>query len=174
VFQSLLLYASIAVIRMGVDGAAQWQLIGLVLLALAATGIGLAISAFAKSPVEALMLVPLFLIPQIVFSGFSPPAKDMSQPVLWVSQIMPSFAAERISDVSLLLDQKITGDLITQYRTPYWNTNKWYHAQTGQDLLNGTIYAEKRPLLVAYLSLVLWTLFSFAASFWLLARRERE
>jgi ABC-type multidrug transport system permease subunit len=174
VFQSLLLYASIAVIRMGVDGAAQWQLIGLVLLALAATGIGLAISAFAKSPVEALMLVPLFLIPQIVFSGFSPPAKDMSQPVLWVSQIMPSFAAERISDVSLLLDQKITGHLITQYRTPYWNTNKWYEEQTGKTLLNGTIYSETRPLFVAYLSLVSWTLVAFVAAFWLLARRERE
>ena len=174
VFQSLLLYVSIAVTRMGIEGAAQWQLIGLVLLAFAATGIGLTISAFAKSPVEAVMLVPLFLIPQIVFSGFSPPVKDMSQPVLWVSQIMPSFASERISDVSLLLDQKITGDLITKYRTPYWNTNKWYQAQTGQDLLNGIIYTEKRPLFVAYLSLVSWALVAFVASFWLLARRERE
>ncbi|MBV9876255.1 MAG: FHA domain-containing protein [Verrucomicrobia bacterium] len=173
VIQSLLLYACIAIIRLGIHGTAQWQLIGLILLAFAATGIGLTISAFATSPVQAAMLVPLFLIPQIVFSGFSPPAKDMSLPVLWLSQIMPSFASERISDTSLLLDQKITGNLITEYRTPYWNTNKWYHAQTGQDLLNGTIYAEKRPVFVAYLSLVLWTLFSFAASFWLLARRER-
>jgi len=174
VFQLLLLYASIAVIRMGIQGAVQWQLIGLVLLAFASTGIGLTISAFAKSPVEAVMLVPLFLIPQIVFSGFSPPTKDMSQPVLWVSQIMPSFAAERVSDVSLLFDQKITGDLITKYRTPYWNTNTWYRAQTGQDLLNGIIYTENRPLFVAYLSLLSWTLVAFVASFWLLARRERE
>ena len=174
VIQSLLLYVTIAALRMGIAGMAQWQLIGLVLLAFAATGIGLTISAFARSAVQAVMLVPLFLIPQIVFSGFSPPAKDMSQPVLRISQIMPSFASERISDVSLLLDQKITGGLITKYRTPFWNTNEWYRAQTGQDLLNGTIYTDIRPLFVGYFSLVSWTLVAFGASFWLLARRERD
>jgi ABC transport system ATP-binding/permease protein len=174
VMQSLLLYASIAVIRVGTHGAVQWQLIGLVLLAFASTGIGLTISAFARSAVQAAMLVPLFLIPQIVFSGFSPPANHMSQPVLWVSQIMPSFASERISDVSLLLNQKITGDLITDYRTPYLNINSWYESRTRESLLNGKVYTESRPLWVAYLSLISWTVAAFAVSFWLLARRERE
>jgi ABC-type multidrug transport system ATPase subunit len=174
VIQSLLLYATIAVIRLGVHGAVQWQVIGLILLAFASTGIGLTVSAFAKSVVQAVMLVPLFLIPQIVFSGFSPPAHDMSQPVLWVSQIMPSFASERIADVSFLLDQKITGDLISEYHTPYWNINHWYQSRTGESLKNGSIYAEKRPLWVAYLSLISWTLAAFGASFWLLTRKERE
>jgi ABC transport system ATP-binding/permease protein len=174
VIQSLLLYASIAVIRMGIHGAVQWQLIGLILLAFASTGIGLTISAFARSVVQAVMLVPLFLIPQIVFSGFSPPTNHMSQPVLWVSQIMPSFASERISDESFLLDQKITGDLIADYRTPYLNINSWYESRTEKNLLNGTVYTERRPLWVAYLSLISWTLAAFVASFWLLARRERE
>ncbi len=174
VIQSLLLYASIAVIRMGIHGAVQWQVIGLILLAFAATGIGLTISAFARSAVQAVMLVPLFLIPQIVFSGFSPPVNHMSQPVLWVSQIMPSFASERISDVSFLLDQKITGDLIADYRTPYLNINSWYESRTEKNLLNGTVYTERRPLWAAYLSLISWTLAAFVTSFWLLARRERE
>ena len=174
VIQSLLLYASIAIIRLGIHGAVQWQIIGLILLAFASTGIGLAISAFARSVVQAVMLVPLFLIPQIVFSGFSPPAYDMSPPVLWVSQIMPSFASERIADVSFLLDQKITGDLMSDYRTPYWNINSWYRSWTGERLKNGAIYTERRPLWVAYLSLTLWTLGAFAASNWLLTRKERE
>jgi ABC-type transport system involved in multi-copper enzyme maturation permease subunit len=98
----------------------------------------------------------------------------MSQPVLWVSQIMPSFASERIADVSFLLDQKITGDLISEYHTPYWNIYDWYQSRTGQSLKNGTIYTETRPLWVAYLSLISWTLAAFAVSFWLLARKERE
>ncbi len=174
VFQSLLLYAWIAILRLGVHGAVQWQLIGLILLAFASTGIGLTVSAFARSVVQAVMLVPLFLIPQIVFSGFSPPAHDMSQPVLWVSQIMPSFASERIADVSFLLDQKITGDLISEYHTPYWNIYDWHQSRTGQSLKNGMIYTETRPLWVAYLSLISWTLAAFAVSFWLLARKERE
>jgi ABC transport system ATP-binding/permease protein len=174
VFQSLLLYAWIALLRLGFHGAVQWQLIGLILLALASTGIGLTISAFARSAVQAIMLVPLFLIPQIVFSGFSPPAKDMSQPVLWVSQIMPSFASERISDVSFLLAQKITGDLIDSYRIPYWNINKWYRSTSGTNLRSGTIYTQERPIWVGYLSLISWTVAAFAASFCLLTRKERE
>lgn len=174
VIQSLLLYASIAIIRLGIHGAIHWQVIGLILLSFASTGIGLAISAFARSVVQAVMLVPLFLIPQIVFSGFSPPAYEMSSPVLWVSQIMPSFASERIADVSFLLDQKITGDLMSDYRTPYWNLNSWYRSWTGERLKNGVIYTEKRPLWVGYLSLISWTLAAFAASYWLLARKERD
>jgi ABC-type multidrug transport system permease subunit len=143
------------------------------LLAFASTGIGLAISAFAKSAIQAVMLVPLFLIPQIVFSGFSPPAYMMPQPILWVSQIMPSFASQRIADVSFLLDRKITGDLITDYLTPYSNINDWYRSRTKQRLLNGVIYTEQRPLWVAYLSLILWTLGGFVVSSWLLGRKER-
>jgi ABC transport system ATP-binding/permease protein len=174
VIQSLLLFATIAVIRLGTHGAVQWQVIGLILLAFASTGIGLTVSAFARSVVQAVMFVPLILIPQIVFSGFSPPAHEMSQPVLWVSQIMPSFASERIADVSFLLDQKITGPFIDEYHTPYYNINSWYQSGTGKSLNLGTIYAEERPLWVAYLSLISWTLAAFATSFWLLGRKERE
>jgi ABC-type multidrug transport system ATPase subunit/pSer/pThr/pTyr-binding forkhead associated (FHA) protein len=172
--QSLLLYGWIALIQLGTHGAVQWQVIGLILLAFASTGIGLSISAFARSVVQAVMFVPLFLIPQIVFSGFSPPAYDMSPPVLWVSQIMPSFASERIADVSFLLDQRITGPLTDEYHTPYYNINSWYRSGTGERLSLGKIYTEQRPLWVACLSLVLWTVAAFGTSFWLLTRKERE
>jgi ABC transport system ATP-binding/permease protein len=174
--QSLILFATITTIHLGAHGAIHWQLIGLILLAFAATGIGLTVSAFAKNAIHAVLLVPLFLIPQIVLSGFSPPAHYMPKPVLWVSQIMPSFAAERIADVSFLLNQKITGDFITDYRTPYWNINDWYRWKSKNDegLTNGTVYTDERPLWVGYLSLILWTGCGFAASFWLLIRRERE
>jgi hypothetical protein len=174
--QSLILFTTITTIHLGAHGAIHWQLIGLILLAFAATGIGLTVSAFAKNAIHAVLLVPLFLIPQIVLSGFSPPAHNMPKPVLWVSQIMPSFAAERIADVSFLLNQKITGDFITDYRTPYWNINDWYRWKSKDDegLTNGTVYTDERPLWVGYLSLLLWTGCGFAASFWLLIRRERE
>jgi ABC transport system ATP-binding/permease protein len=172
-FQSLLLFAVIAAIHLGVTGAFQWRVIGLILLAFAATGIGLTISAFARSAIQAVMLVPLFLIPQIVFSGFSPPAHTMPQPVLWVSQIMPSFASQRIGDVSFLLDRKITGNLITDYLTPYSNINFWYRSRTNQRLTNGTVYTNQRPLWVGYLSLSLWIAGGFLVSIWLLGRKER-
>ena len=171
--QSLLLYATIAIGRMGMHGAFQWQMIGLVLLAFAATGIGLTMSAFARSPMQAVMLVPLLLIPQILFSGFTVPAKDMTPAVLALSRIMPSFAAERIADVSFLIDQKISGDLARNYPIAYFNMNDWYRSRTGNRLKTGTIFSESRPIWIAYSSLILWTIGGFISSYWLLGRKER-
>jgi ABC-type multidrug transport system ATPase subunit len=172
--QSLLLYATIAIGRLGVQGAFQWQIIGLILLAFAATGIGLTMSAFARSPMQAVMLVPLLLIPQILFSGFTVPAKDMTPSVLALSQIMPSFASERIADVSFLIDRKISGELARDYPIAYFNINEWYRSKTGERLKTGTVYRESRPIWFAYLSLVLWTIGGFVYSSWLLGRKERE
>jgi len=97
----------------------------------------------------------------------------MPAPALLVSQAMPSFASERISDVSFLLRRKITGDLITGHLTAYSNINDWYGRKTGERLTNGMVYTDKRPLWMAYLSLAFWTLAGFLTSVWLLARKER-
>ncbi|MBV8375579.1 MAG: FHA domain-containing protein [Verrucomicrobia bacterium] len=171
--QSLLLYATIAVGKFGVHGNFQWQIIGLILLALAATGIGLTTSAFARSPMQAVMLVPLLLIPQILFSGFTVPAKDMTPPVLNLSQIMPTFAAQRIADVSFLINQKISGALAQNYPIAYLNINDWVRSRTGERLKTGTVYREIRPVWVACGSLSLWTIGGFICSYWLLGRKER-
>jgi hypothetical protein len=56
---------------------------------------------------------------------------------------------------------------------PYSNINDWYRSQTKQRLLNGSTFTKKRPLWVAYLLLILWTLGSFVSSSWLLGRKER-
>jgi ABC-type multidrug transport system ATPase subunit/pSer/pThr/pTyr-binding forkhead associated (FHA) protein len=172
--QALLLYATIVVGRLGTHGAAYWQVIGLLLLAFTSTGIGLTVSALAKSPIQAVMLIPVLLIPQILFSGFTVPAKDMTPPVLMVSQIMPSFASQRIADESFLIGQTISGDLARDFPTSYFNINDWWRSRTGERLRTGTVYTEIRPLWVAYLNLVLWTTAGFFSSFWLLGRKEQE
>ena len=172
--QSLLIYATIAIGHLGTHGAAHWQIIGLILLAFAATGIGLTVSAFAKTPMQAVMLVPLLLIPQILFSGFTVSVEDMAPPVLTISQIMPSFASERIADVSFLVDRKISGELAREYSKAYFNINDWYRSRTGERLKTGMVFTDTRPLWVAYLSLILWTIAGFIGSFWLLGRKEHE
>jgi hypothetical protein len=171
--QSLLIYITMAIGR-GTHGAAHWQILGLILLSFAATGVGLTVSAFAKTAMQAVMLVPLLLIPQILFSGFTVPTEDMTPPVLALSQTMPSFASERIADVSFLLDKKISGELAREYSRAYLNINDWYRSKTGERLKTGVIYTDKRPLWVAYVSLILWTIAGFAGSFLLLARKEQE
>ncbi|MBV9645320.1 MAG: FHA domain-containing protein [Verrucomicrobia bacterium] len=172
-FQSLLLYGTIAVGRFSVHGAFQWQIIGLILLAFAATGIGLTTSAYARSPMQAVMLVPLLLIPQILFSGFTVPAKDMTLPVLTLSQVMPSFASQRIADVSFLINQKISGALARDYPIAYFNISDWTKSRTGERLKTGTLYTETRPIWVACASLLLWMIGGFVCSYWFLGKRER-
>jgi ABC transport system ATP-binding/permease protein len=171
--QALLLYATIATGRFAVHGAFHWQIIGLLLLAFAATGIGLTMSAFSRSPMQAVMLVPLLLIPQILFSGFTVQAKDMTPSVLMLSQIMPSFASQRIVDESFLINQRISGDLTQNYPIAYSNINDWYRSRTGERLKTGKIYTETRPIWVACLSLVLWTIGGFICSYCFLEKKER-
>ncbi|MBV9673423.1 MAG: FHA domain-containing protein [Verrucomicrobia bacterium] len=172
--QALLLYLTLVIGNQGTQGIFLWQIFGLVLLAFAATGIGLTVSAFARSPLQAVMLIPLLLIPQILFSGFTVPTSDMSPSVLAISQLMPSFAAQRIADCSFILNQKITGSLIENYERSYFNIRTWYKSATGMDVRTGSVIAELRPLWVGFLSLILWTLGGFAASSYLLKQTERN
>jgi hypothetical protein len=44
---------------------------------------------------QAVMIVPLILIPQIVFSGYTVAAHEMTPAVLRVSRLMPTFSAQR-------------------------------------------------------------------------------
>ena len=65
----------------GIDGSALWYLSGIVCTALASVGIGFAISALARTTMQAVMVVPLVLIPQILFSGLVVETNQMSSPV---------------------------------------------------------------------------------------------
>ena len=60
------------------------------LTALAGVSIGLLISALAKSVSQALSLVPLVLLPMIIFGGGMIPAKNMKTSAYVVSMVMPT------------------------------------------------------------------------------------
>lgn len=91
-----------------------WQVfawvIGLKLLALlgaAAVGvaIGLAISALVQNSTQAVLWVPLILIPQILFGGFVVTRPEMATSVRASSVVVPSNAAQRIMDVAGIFGQ---------------------------------------------------------------------
>jgi ABC transport system ATP-binding/permease protein len=172
--QSLVLYAcALLTQRIGLS-VALFEIVGLLLLGYAATGIGLTISCFARSALQAVMLVPLILIPQILLSGFTVQTNEMDPAVLALARITPSFAAERISDVSVLLGQKVTGDVISKYPVPYANLNQYHKQASGTRLRTGDVFDDARPLFAAYLSLVLWTVAGFLLSYIGLIAKEKE
>lgn len=84
--------------------------IGLKLLALVATAmvgvaIGLAISALVQNSTQAVLWVPLVLIPQILFGGFVVTRPEMAPSVRIASLGIPSHASQRIMDVANLYGQ---------------------------------------------------------------------
>ncbi len=77
------------------------------LIAAAAVGIaiGLTISAVVRTETQAVMWVPLVLIPQILFGGFVVTRPEMTRSVRAASQVIPSFCAQRMMDVGGLYGQ---------------------------------------------------------------------
>jgi hypothetical protein len=89
---------------------------------------------------------------------------------------LPSFAAQRIDDVSLFLNQKVP-DKMGGFLISYHNVNELYGSLGYKVLERGTNIKETRPLWplwLAFLTLIAWGMAGFAASYLLLSRRERQ
>ena len=95
----------------GLDGSLLWQVGSVVCTAYAAAGIGLAISALARDAMQAMMIVPLVLIPQILFSGLVVETKQMPRSALVFTSLMPSYAAQTMMDVGAFWHRPVTGNL---------------------------------------------------------------
>ena len=167
IVQSLLLYGVMQLSTWGIGGAVEWQIPGLILAACAAVGIGLAISAWAKSVLQAVMVVPLVLIPQILFSGFVPPAGDMKAGPYLVSRVMPSAAVQSVMDTSLFWQRKISGSMRVDYPSAFSNLNR------DRSLKNGQIYANATPAWWGLGTLAAWAAGAYWAAWFALRGKER-
>jgi ABC transport system ATP-binding/permease protein len=175
--QALVLFAVVSFGEVGNKGDLWLQIAGLIFLAYAATGIGLTLSTLARSAIQAVMLVPMVLIPQILFSGHTVEVRNMSESVRRVSELMPSFCAERIEDISFFLNQKIAADEMAGFLIPYHNVNEVYRRLGYKVLESGKTIEKSRPLwplCLAFLTLTAWLMAGFCASYFLLARKERQ
>ena len=167
IVQSLLLYGMMQLLSGGVGGSPALQIPGLIMAALASTGIGLAISAWSRSILQAVMLVPLVLIPQILFSGFMPPAGDMKSGPYAVSRMMPSAAAQSIMDVSLFWGKKIGPNLRIDHPSTFANLNR------DKSLKNGQIYEKTGPARWGFWMLAAWIATAYCAAWLGLRGKER-
>ncbi|MFK7909506.1 MAG: ATP-binding cassette domain-containing protein [Akkermansiaceae bacterium] len=71
-----------------------------ILITIVGVSLGLMVSALVRSSTQAVMWVPLILIPQILFGGFVIKLPDMSATVRKLSSVFPSNAAQQLVDVS--------------------------------------------------------------------------
>jgi ABC-type multidrug transport system ATPase subunit/pSer/pThr/pTyr-binding forkhead associated (FHA) protein len=101
-------------VERGLDGSALWQMGSVVCTAFSAVGIGFAISALARSTMQAVMIVPLVLI---LFSGLVVETNQMSsKAVFLVTNAMPSYAAQTMMDVGAFWRRRINGGMYSDRR----------------------------------------------------------
>ena len=92
-------------------------------VAITGVAIGLTISSLVRNTTQAVLWVPLVLIPQILFGGVVVTVPDMSKSVRLFSYVMPSFAAQRIMDTAALYGL-VTPFLSNRTKTPLFLTSR--------------------------------------------------
>jgi ABC-type multidrug transport system ATPase subunit/pSer/pThr/pTyr-binding forkhead associated (FHA) protein len=89
--------------------------------ALVGVTIGLAISGLVRTSTQAVMWVPLVLIPQILFGGFVVTRPEMTPSVRLASELVPSYCAQRMMDVAGIYGQ-ITPRMTNRTKYPVFLT----------------------------------------------------
>ncbi|MEQ1861808.1 MAG: FHA domain-containing protein [Chthoniobacteraceae bacterium] len=167
--QSTLLYALMIWFEGGRDGAALLQLGGLCTTAIAAVGIGCAISAISRSVMHAVMSVPLILIPMIIFAGFVVRPGEMTDTVKAASRSTPGFAAQELMDTSFI------------YNRPWEEVRERLHRQSQTNLsrmveeprMEDERWMDLRPAREALAVHAAWALATYWLAWFALRRRER-
>ncbi|MGA3171467.1 MAG: FHA domain-containing protein [Chthoniobacteraceae bacterium] len=153
----------------GIGGSVLWQVGALLLTASAAVAIGSLISALARNPMQAVVAVPLILIPFILLSGETPSAAELhSRPLVSVvAGAMPSFAAQRCMDLSFFWHRRIDADAVAGHEIAYRDLPESAKVENGQ------VFTDAMPGVYALLSLLLWTGGAYAATCVALRFREK-
>ncbi len=165
--QALLLYVGIAIGLESLDGSALWQLAGLLGIAASAVGLGSAISALSRSVMQAVLVVPLILIPQILFSGYTVKSHLMTPSVLLIARVMPTFATQKVMDTSLLW-----GKTVGRETENYFSSVK----SLSQDVKfkNGAVFKHPLPGLLGLLTHLAWVVLTYFVAYAGLKSRERR
>ncbi len=180
-------------IARGIDGALAWNLGALVGTAFAAVGIGFAVSALARSTMQAVMAVPLVLIPQILFSGLVVETNQMSSPLVYaLAQPMPSYAAQTMADVGAFIGRPVTGEIYNVHKKAgdhlkdLWLRELVAHppqpdltkgelrALAAQQFRIGEVYRRWDVGWIAAAKLLVWTLLGYLTAWLALRAKERR
>jgi ABC-type multidrug transport system ATPase subunit len=149
--QAIALFALIHLGSHPLEGSLIWQLVCLLATAWTAVGIGLAISTLVRSTTQAVMFVPLILLPQIIFSGYVIPSLATGTGIKKaITDVMPSYAAQRIMDVSLLWKKEITPTMVAQ-------DSSYLRVDPHRTLAVGKTYRETNVVRQSLTQLLGWT-----------------
>jgi len=166
--QAFLLFAVARFLSGGIDGSLAYQAAGISLMAVVSSCIGLAISSISRSTMQAVLFVPLVIIPQIVLSGYTVPASSMAPTVTAVSSLTPTFQLQRIMDTSLLWERDIDSKILEEHMPPFRNLNSVHHLTIGDHFQNGVEAGS--AIAIEFF----WMLAAYIVALLILRSKERE
>ena len=86
---------------MSVSGSLAWLVVVTVVDALLGVAIGLLASAFASTEFQAIQMMPVVVLPQILLCGLFQPRHDMTTVLRWAADVLPlSYAVEALQNVA--------------------------------------------------------------------------
>jgi ABC-2 type transport system permease protein len=86
---------------MTVDGPLVWLFVVILLDALLGVALGLLASAFATTEFQAIQLMPVVVLPQLLVCGLFQPRDEMAQPLQWLADVLPlPYAVEALQSVA--------------------------------------------------------------------------
>lgn len=166
--QALMLFAVEFFLGGGIDGATDCQMAGITAMAAVSSCIGLLISSASRSTMQAVLIVPLVIIPQIILSGYTVPVSSMSDAVKILASATPTFQLQRIMDASLLWGRSIDSALLEQHMLPFRNLNSFLHLSIGDR------FASLGPVRSSLLVELLWVIAAYLVTLFILRAKERE
>jgi ABC-type multidrug transport system ATPase subunit len=165
--QSIVLFVLIHFGGHHLEGSFIWQLICLLATAWTSVGIGLAISSLVRSTTQAVMLVPLILLPQIIFSGYVIPSLATGTGLKkTITDGMPSYASQRLMDVSLLWGERLTPEFVDR-------NFSYLRVDPHRNLAMGSTYRSLGVAKDSLLNLLTWSVATVAVAGVGLKLRER-
>jgi ABC transport system ATP-binding/permease protein len=168
--QSTILYLLMIGFEGARDGSMLFQLGGLWSTSVAAVGIGCAISALSRSVMQAVMIVPLVLIPMIIFSGFVVKPSGMTKAVRRASLCTPGYAAQVMMDLSFVYNRPWEEVSENEHRTSITNLRQIVDDEKMID----DKWVDLRPAKVALINHGAWMIGTYLLAWGTLLRRERQ
>jgi hypothetical protein len=114
-------------------------------------------------------LVPVVLIPMIIFSGFVVRPTEMRKAVKAVSKCTPGYCAQVIMDTSYIYDRPLVGEINEDHYQAIRNIG----ANEPENRTEDDRYINLRPAFFAMLGHGLWALSTYLIAWVALRKRER-
>jgi hypothetical protein len=171
-FQAAFLWALMTYFEDGRDGSAILQVMGLCSTAVAAVGIGLAISALSRTVMQAVMIVPVVLIPLIIFAGYVVKPGQMTTAAKRVSMTMPSYQAQTMMDLSFVFHR--TWEEVRDNGHRPSRTNLRHIVSEEHEKVRDDVYEDFRPALYAIFGQGTWVVATYFLAWFGLRMRERQ